>query len=94
MKLSDLAKGRPIICRFDDIDDHHGGMIAKEPQWQENPYDTTTEMLVVMLSNEDLTYELRVRSQMIDAVLDAVIAAGEVRRVDKLTEMMARQRER
>jgi hypothetical protein len=76
MKLSEIAKGRPIICRFDDIDDGHAGDITKEPVWQENPYDTATEMLVVMLEDKGLVYELRVRSQMVDAVRDAVAAAG------------------
>jgi hypothetical protein len=76
MKLSEIAKGRPIICRFDDLDDSHGGVITKEPAWQENPYDSATEMLVVMLEDKGLIYELRVRSQMVDAVRDAVAAAG------------------
>lgn len=77
MKLSDIAKGRPVICRFDDLDDHHAGTIAKEPKWQEDPYDSTKEILVVMLADKGLTYELRVRSQMIDAVRDAVATTGE-----------------
>jgi hypothetical protein len=77
MKLSDITKGRPVICRFDDIDDHHGGTIVKEPQYQENPYDSAKEMLVIILENEALTLELRARSQMIDAITDAVLAAGE-----------------
>ena len=77
MKLSDIAKGRPIICRFDDPDDSHSGIVTKEPKWQEDPYDSAKEVLVVMLENKGLTYELRVRSQMVDAVRDAVAAAGE-----------------
>jgi hypothetical protein len=77
MKLSDIAKGRPVICRFDGLDDSHSGIITKEPKWQEDPYDSAKEVLVVMLADKGLTYELRVRSQMIDAVRDAVAAAWE-----------------
>ena len=76
MKLSDLAKGRPVICRFDDIDDSNFGTVIEEPVWQPNPYDTDKEMLVVKLAGEDeLVYELRARNQMVDAILDAVRAA-------------------
>lgn len=76
MKLSDLAKGRTVVCRFDDIDDSNSGTITEEPVWQPNPYDTDKEMLVVKLASEGLVYELRVRSQMVDAIFDAVKAAG------------------
>lgn len=76
MKLSDVARGRSVICRFDDLDDNHAGFITKEPKWQEDPYDSAKEVLIVMLADKGLTYELRVRSQMVDAVLDAVTAAG------------------
>ena len=45
MKLSDLAKGaRPIFCRFDDPDDTHGGVIAKEPSWEEDNYNSDREI--------------------------------------------------
>ena len=76
MKLSDLAKGaRPIFCRFDDPDDTHGGVIAKEPSWEEDNYNSDREMLVVRLTSGGVPYELRARGQMIEAILAAVTAA-------------------
>jgi hypothetical protein len=73
MKLSDLAKGaRPIFCRFDDLDDTYGGVIAKEPSWEEDNYNSDREMLVVKLMSGGVPYELRARGQMIEAILAAV----------------------
>jgi hypothetical protein len=76
MKISDLAKGaRPIFCKFEDIDDNYGGVIAKEPVWQEDNYNSDREMLVVRLTCDGVPYELRARGQMIEAILAAVTAA-------------------
>jgi hypothetical protein len=74
MRLGDLGW---IICRFDDPGDHHGGTITEEPTWKPNPYDETKPpMLVIMLADGDLTYELRARSRMVPAIHKAVLAAG------------------
>jgi hypothetical protein len=76
MKITDLAKGaRPIFCRFEDIDDTYGGVIAKEPVWEEDNYNSDKEMLVVRLMSGGAPYELRARGQMIEAILAAVVAA-------------------
>lgn len=78
MKISDLAKGaRPIFCRFDDIDDTHGGVIAKEPAWEADNYNSDREMLVVKLVSGGVPYELRARGQMVEAILAAVVDAKE-----------------
>jgi len=78
MKISDLAKGaRPIFCRFDDPDDTNGGVIAKEPAWEADNYNSDREMLVVKLVSGGVPYELRARGQMIEAILAAVVDAKE-----------------
>ena len=70
-----MARGWPVVARFVDPDDTVGGVIISKPEIQPDPYDATRKMAVIMLADGDITYELRVRNQMVDAVHRAVTDA-------------------
>ncbi len=78
MKLNQFSSpDRPTIAKFSDFGDSNGGIIAKEPEFQDDPLNDGQQMLVVVVAHDNgVFYQLNARTQMPDAMRDAVIAAG------------------
>lgn len=77
MKLSDLSTiERPAIARFNDTDDSYSGVIVKEPEWQDDQANNGKQMLVIAIKDDKgIFWQINARTQMPDAIRDAVIAA-------------------
>ncbi|OBJ00361.1 hypothetical protein A5660_25035 [Mycobacterium alsense] len=78
MKLNAFSSPeRPTLAKFDGIGDAYGGVIVKEPGFREDPLHPDTQMLVVViLADNGVHYQLNGRTQMPDAVQAAVVEAG------------------
>lgn len=77
MKLEDLSNpDRPITATFTEIGDSCSGWIASEPAWEADQFDTTKRVLVVVLrADTGVHYRLYGRTQMPDAIAEAVVEA-------------------
>ena len=78
MKLEDLSNpDRPITATFTEIGDSCSGCIASEPAWEADQFDTSKRVLVVVLrADTGVHYRLYGRTQMPDAIAEAVVDAG------------------
>ncbi len=77
MKLNQFSSiDRPTNAKFPDFGDSYSGTIAKEPEWKDDPLNDGEQVLVVVLAHENgVFYQINARTQMPDAIRDAVIAA-------------------
>ena len=79
MKLNRFNNlSRPRIATFENPGDCHSGTIVEDPNWIPDPLDTSRECLKVLVQDDFGVYwQFHARTQMPDAIHDAVVAAGQ-----------------
>jgi hypothetical protein len=77
MKLNQFSSAeRPTLAKFPNFGDSYSGTIAKEPEWRNDPLNDGQQMLVVVIEHDNgVFYQINGRTQMPDAIRDAVIDA-------------------
>lgn len=68
---------RPRFCKFDALGDRYSGTIVVDPQWVSDPLDASREVWKIVFQDDRGVYwQLNARTQMPNAIEDAVITAG------------------
>lgn len=68
---------RPRFCKFDQLGDKYSGTIVLDPQWVADPLDPSREVWKIVFHDDRGVYlQLNARTQMPNAIEDAVFAAG------------------
>ena len=78
MKLNQFSNlAQPRIAVFKELHDKYNGVIVDGPQWITDPLDSAKELLrTVIQDDRGLYWAFMARTQMPDAIYDAVVAAG------------------
>jgi hypothetical protein len=78
MKLNQFSNAsRPRIATFNAFEDEYDIVITEEPKWTEDLKDATKEVLeVVGQDDRSIYWKIIARTQMPDAVFDAITEAG------------------
>jgi hypothetical protein len=78
MKLNAFSSvDRPTIAKFTDLGDSYTGTIATEPEWRDDPFKEHQQMLVIVIEcGNGVFYQINGRTQMPDAIRDAMVDAN------------------
>ncbi len=75
MKIS--SSNHPRIARFNEIGDSYSVTVTEDPKWVEDQNNAGSEVLeVIGRDDRDIYWRILARTQMPDAIFDAVAAAG------------------
>jgi hypothetical protein len=67
---------RPRIARFNEIGDAYDLTLTKDPQWVDDPANSGEQLLrIVGQDDRNIYWQVRARSQMPDAIFDAMLDA-------------------
>jgi hypothetical protein len=73
---------RPRIARFNELGDNYSLVITHELEWIDDPFKSDDDksdepmLKVVGQDHRNIYWQLRARTQMLDAIFDAILAAG------------------
>jgi hypothetical protein len=78
MKIDQFSNaGRPRIARYNELGDRYALTISEEPEWIEDPLNAGRQMLKIVGQDDHGIYrQFNGRSQMPDAIFDALVEAG------------------
>jgi hypothetical protein len=75
---------KPRIARFAELGDNYTLAITHEPEWIDDPFRSDEDkdkpdepmLKVVGQDHRNIYWQLRAKTQMLDAIFDAILAAG------------------
>jgi hypothetical protein len=71
------SSNHPRIARFAEIGDYYDLVIVEDPKWIDDPSNPGNEILeVIGQDDRDIYWRILARTQMPDAIFDAVAEAG------------------
>jgi hypothetical protein len=89
LKIEELSDpDRPSTATFAEHGDCCSGIIAREPIFEPDQFDSDKRVLVIVVRDDKgIHYRVFARTQMVDAIRDAAAAAGatEISAGDSLT---------
>jgi hypothetical protein len=78
MKIDQFSNAsRPRIARYNELSDRYTLTIVEEPEWIDDPLNSDRQMLKIVGQDGHGVYrQFNARSQMPDAIFDALVDAG------------------